>query len=267
MKNPFRAKTAADIAAEIARVEASAHDREHAVREAETALKSAIVDGDASAIVKAETAVSEARKAVEHAGIRLEGLRERHADLKASEDLDNRRRIYDAAVRDNAKDLKELETIYRHTGAETNRALAIAAKAARRTEHANANLPDGAEPLVDPDTSLRVIPGLPEEIVSERTAEVWCHLGSWRRIPEGTPVSVHAHNPNLGIAQRPGAPSHDVERRAFRIVRFRPAVRHEYAEPLETALRIPALASDQPAPQRAVEERWEPIRDTAADAA
>lgn len=267
MKNPFRAKTAADIAAEIARVEAGAHDREHAVREAETALRAAIVDGDASAIAKAETAVSEARKAVEHAAIRLEGLRERHADLKASEDLDNRRRIYDAAIRDNAKDRKELEALYRRMGEDAERAFAIANKASQRTYLANASLPDGAEPLVDPDTSLRVVPGLPEEIVSERTAEVWCHLGSWRRIPEGTPVSVHAHNPNLGIAQRPGAPSHDVERRAFRIVRFRPAVRHEYAEPLETALRIPSLAADHPAPVRQIEERWEPITDTAADAA
>lgn len=269
MKNPFRQKTAADIAAEIEKVEAALPVLQKALSEAEDSRRAAIIDGEASAIAKAEKAVSDSRKAVEHASIRLDAFRQEHARLLETEADADKRRLYDQAQKARAAILKDHPAVLRQMARDAERLIAETESAQALIQRANENLPGGANPINDLEIELRGRLPVPERIVSEAVVQRWCHAGSLRQVADEfvAEVTVRADNPDRGQVYRKGGASFDVERRTFRHVRFYPTQSAEWPAPLAADLRIPTLTADQPERTRTVQERWEPITTPAADAA
>ena len=151
----------------------------------------------------------------------------------------------------------QIKQFFATFGPKVHELLRAIAEAEILVERANRSRRDGAAPLPGPEERVRRLAGRPIEIVSEKTVEHWVYTKTGTIIdPDRVPNIVTSDGATGVLNSRATMLAYGgdnrVERRAFREIVKRVAIKATLPDPLAMTLTLPALTSDQPL--------WEPPR-------
>jgi len=221
-KQPNSAKLAELISAAETEA-AAAHSR---VTELEASRAETALQGEAARLDH-RAALTSARDDVVDLDGAIATLRGRHGVAVEAEAEAARKKVYDsayAAATAVAGGLPALLEQY-ETGAKALRDIVRQiGEIDTKVSVANANLPAGVQPLED-STSLRTLPGIPKEVVSEKTRELWCRPGASDPLANEWQAQVTLQPDGRGYLHRPEAHSLVYcEKRRFTVREVREAV-------------------------------------------
>ena len=174
-------------------------------------------------------------------------LERRHAAALDGEEQARRSAIYADARRKADDAALALARTYPQLAAGLTSMLRDLAVAQAAVVEANAQLPVGAEPIIDPELSARSIPGLPREIVSDTEIEAWGRFDLDVPVDEQFQSEIYPVGRGwgkrgayeMGTASQ-GEPQAAYRRRVFRKLVTREPTNGEWSAPLASQIYLPA---------------------------
>jgi len=151
----------------------------------------------------------------------------------------------------------QIKQFFATFGPKVHALLRVIAEAETLVERVNRGRKDGAELLRGPEERARYRAGEAAKIISERTVHHWVYQRTGAIIDPANVPSIVTNDGVTG-ALRGGSSMFvhggdtRVEKRAFREIVRRPAIRATLPDPLAMTLKVPALTGDRPL--------WEPPR-------
>lgn len=249
-------QSSGDIATAIAKAQAELESAESAVVAAETAYNANLLTADKKSLRSFLDAKVEAQIDIDTARARLERLERDHETALEAEAADERQRRYDEAKAASEAAEKRLRQEYPRAATAIRELLAELAAASIAIREANADRPEGAPPLFDPEHS-RSQHNLYQEVLSEDVVWMWCEIDGASPIREDLQRNVRAHEKHrrgmmTDRTDSEGAPltygsvqtehGHlEVVRKCFRRTKFLPDVGGHHIAPLAGEIVLPAL--------------------------
>ncbi len=193
-------------------------------------------------------ALAKAREAAEDAGLVLAEVERRHAAILAADEQGRRRAVYDGAKAQADAAALALAKTYPRLAAGITAMLRDLATAQQAVAEANGQLPDGAEPIVDPELSARGVPGLPREVVSDAEIEAWGRFDLDVPVEERFQGEIYEAGAGWGKrgayemgSASMGEPQAAYRRRIFRKVVTKEPTNGEWPAPLAASLYLPSV--------------------------
>ena len=150
-----------------------------------------------------------------------------------------RRAIYDAAAKKAEACVRDVDRQYKDAVRKMMGVLRLVADTQLIVEEANGQLPDGAQPLVDPDIMRQAGGYLVREVLKEEEVELWAY-------PSGAPLAdevqgkVQRQDDGKGyLAISDINRDTGLERRRFRRITFHPGVAMDVAPSIAPNLSLP----------------------------
>ncbi len=190
-----------------------------------------------------------ARESAEDATAVLAEVERRHAAALAIEEEASRRLVYDAAKAQADAAAVALSRAYPKLAAGMISMLKDLAQAQLAVAAANAQLPGGAEPIIDPEMAARCVLGLPREVVSDEWVELWGRYDLDEPVDAVDQSRIYDCGNGWGKA-RPradggdlsiGEPQPNYRRRRFHKVVTREPTNGDWPLPLAASLQLPAV--------------------------
>jgi hypothetical protein len=188
-------QSSADIAAALEKARADLTAAESAVETAKTAYDAGLLELDKVALRKLLDAKTEAGIEIDQVNAKIAKLERQHADALEAEAADMRQRRYDEARASSEAAEKRLRKEYPKAALQIRDLLADLAAASLAVREANADLPEGAPGLLDPEYS-RSQHTLYQEVLSEDVVWMWCEIDGARPVRDELQRHVHAHEKN-----------------------------------------------------------------------
>lgn len=165
----------------------------------------------------------------------IEELTAKLAQVRTEELQESRRRSYAAAKRLAEETSAAIEREYPILAGRLVSLIRQLANARITVARANAELPDGVMPIVDPEAAVRDLPARLARVHSEEEVRLWCWQGSDQQLSEVSRRAVVRTGPTSGSLE-----GREVELRTFRRIEFTP---HQGPTdgPLLTTMRLPGL--------------------------
>ncbi|WP_226577299.1 hypothetical protein [Acuticoccus sediminis] len=249
--------TSSSIRAELGKAETAAGKARTELADAQDTYRRSLLDEDPAATAKAKAAVSDAEVAVDRAEALIGALRQRFEAQCETEAEDQRREIYAAAIQQKAKAEKYLAEYTAHAEA-IAKIIADVAAAERAISEANDDRPAGAAPIEGVEASVRHLPPLAPETLSENVADAgWHELPSALHQIADTSTLEHANlrlndadqarvrptdgNAEIGIVEGRFGRETVVVRRRRRVATVLPAVGPATLPPLAASVSLPNL--------------------------
>ncbi|TSE07586.1 hypothetical protein C1D09_018820 [Mesorhizobium intechi] len=171
-----QSNTAADLKAALAAIDL---DGAEAVAEGiEAERKRILLDGTDKELAAVEERLAAAYRHIERLGAAKEELERRIEAATAAETQQERTVQYASAKAQADAAAKLLTTRYPAIARDFIGLLKTLAEAQLAVDDANQRLPDGAAPLMDPETAVRALLGQPEKTLEEVKVSVWCFANS-----------------------------------------------------------------------------------------
>lgn len=188
-------QSSGDIAAAITKAQAELAQAEAAVTAAEEQYDANLLTADKKALRALLDAKTEANIDVDQARARAHRLERDHEAAVEAEAADQRQRRYDDAKAASDAAEKRLRREYPKLATGIRELLAEVAAAPLAIDEANADRPEGAPPLLDPDYS-RSQHQLYREVLGEDVVEMWTEIDGARPIRDELQRHVRAHEKN-----------------------------------------------------------------------
>lgn len=248
--------SSADIAAAITKAKTELEAAEAAVVAAEEQYEAHLLTADKKSLRGFLDAKTEAGIDVDQARARIQRLTRDHEAALEAEATDLRQRRYDEAKAASEAAEKRLRKEYPRAAIQIRELLAEVAAASLAVQAANADRPEGAPPLLDPEYG-RSQHQQYREILSEDVVEMWATIDSASPIQDEYQRTVRAHekgrrgmmrdrsesdeNPLLyGTAQTEHGPL-EVVRKRFRRAKILPDQSGYNIAPLACEIVLPPL--------------------------
>ena len=239
------------LAAAVAGARQAERDAQADVARFEAERRSQLTADDAVR-TRTREALLAARERVEDANLFVVEFEKRYAAAVQAEQQDERLTMWTAAKAKADAAAKLLAEEYGPTCHKVLGLLRTLAEAQLAVQQTNAGLPAGAEPLVDPEQTIRGIPGLARKVIRESVVELWCREGEAVPLGDDLQKKVQSTGTGQGVIpspprQYPVAGQLQFDLRQFSKVEYLPETYGTYPQTLETTLRLPGLlASDPP---------------------
>ncbi|MFG1300963.1 hypothetical protein V5F49_14315 [Xanthobacter sp. V3C-3] len=198
----------------------------------------AVISGD-DARTAHRAALQTARDDLEDAQAALLAIQSRLAQEREAAAEAGRVAAYDAAIAKRDATVALILEKYPQLAGGFVDLIRASAEADLAIEAVNADLPAGAEPLVQAERLARSMPGTPRRLLSEKTVRLWCHRGT--KIPAAQDNIVD-HGNGEGISRHSGRhfDRHTFIERKWERERFT-----EWGEKL-AAIDLPGLVGGEP---------------------
>ena len=198
----------------------------------------------------ARSRLADLRADAEDSSLVLAEAKRRHAAAVAADEQDRRRAVY-AGAKQLADDAAlELAKTYPRLAAGMIALLKDLAVAQQSVDAANADLPDGVMPLMDPEMAARGAFGLPGEVVSDEWVEAWGRVDLGVPVDESFRGEIYDCGSGCGKRVVPdhkkgsasmGDPTPNFRRRRFHKIVTREAENGDWPIPIAAALQLPAI--------------------------
>lgn len=218
-----------------------------AVEKQAAAVAAGYLDEDAKR-AKDRVTLADLRGLAEDATMIRVELEKRHNTAIATDENQRRAAVYaDAKAQAEAAALALTRTYPKLAGSMIAMVKDLAT-AQRAVALANAELPQGAAPLEDPEMAARGVPGLPREVVSDEEVELWARYDLNEPVEESFQSEIYPAGGGWGKRGHyqmgllsTGEPQAIYRRRRFRKVVTREPTNGDYPLPLAAALQLPAV--------------------------
>ena len=249
-------QSSGDLAVALEKAKAELEAAEAAVVAADEKYQGSLLSEDAAALRRLADAKTDAIITVDICRAKIAKLEKQHADALEAEAADQRQRRYDDAKAASEAAEKRLRKEYPRAALQIRELLAEVAAASLAVQAANADRPEGAPPLLDPEYG-RSQHQQYREILSEDVVEMWATIDSASPIQDEYQRTVRAHekgrrgmlrdrsdsdeNPLLyGTAQTEHGPL-EVVRKRFRRAKILPDQSGYSIAPLACEIVLPPL--------------------------
>lgn len=185
-------QSSSDLAVALEKARADLTAAESAVETAKTAYDAALLSETPAALRKLHDGITDASIEADRATAVIAKLERQHADALEAEAADQRQRRYDDAKAASEAAEKRLRREYPKLAMGVRDLLADIAAASLAVQAANADKPEGAPVLFDPEYS-RSQHRQYREVVTEDTIELWSTIDSATPIRDELQRNVRAH--------------------------------------------------------------------------
>jgi hypothetical protein len=234
--------SAADLGTALADARRAETEAKTAVDKQAEAVKANFLD-DAAKRERDRTELERLRLAASDAEAIRGALEERYVAALASDEDARRQVVYAAAQAKANAAAAALSKAYPRLANSMVAMLKDLAEAQLAVTAANAELPTGALPIIDPEMEARGVPGQPREIVSDTEVELWGRFDMLTPVDEQFQSEIYSLDRD-GQPSGWGRRAEDLEPcfrlRRFRKVVYREHVNGDYPSPLAAALRLPS---------------------------
>lgn len=229
-----------------ARAEAAAAASEAA--KAEARYREGLLSLDEKALAQTLEAQTAAKIRHDRATALVERLEEQHAAAVTREAEAARVERYSAAQAASEAAMAKLRNVYPKAAAEIVSVLLTLADARDAVDAANADLPAGAERLRRPEEAVRSLPGMHEEVLSERRVMKWVFSANGNPLDDQAALRVREHPERKGhgvLALMEGG-GKSVERREFIERVIVPQELPRWVTDLAASVVLPELVAGMP---------------------
>ncbi|WLS03110.1 hypothetical protein [Shinella oryzae] len=249
-------QSSSDIAAAIEKAKVELAQAQAAVASAETAYDAGLLELDKVALRKLLDNAAEAKVEADQVRAKMAKLERQHAEALEAEAANERQRRYDDAKAASEAAEKRLRREYPKAALQIRELLAEVAAASIAIRAANADRPEGAPVLADPEQS-RSQHNLYRETLSEDVLDLWTTIDGTAPIQDDLQHQVRQHQKHrrgmltdrsdsedrpltYGVVQTEHGPL-EVVRKRFRRTKYLPDQGGYRIAPLATEIVLPAL--------------------------
>lgn len=240
---------AADLAKALAAARDALASADAAVSNLEDGRKAAVVEGG-DILAKHRAQLQQARDARDEAALLLEELEQRHATAAAAEAEERRELAYAEASKLSAAAARTFAAEYRELAEGFLRLQRTIAEARAAVVRVNGDLPQGCQPLPDPEAVVRDWPYLPRQDLKTTEEGIWSFADQPGSVIAGN-AAITETGPGKGILSRDGL-TYAVVRRRARRVKYLPSDLSSQG-PRLSQMELPPLRAGSPT-------IWTPMR-------